>query len=100
MRIRPFEYHGAVNLEDALAQLGEYGADAKVLAGGTNLILAMKHKTILPPRVISLNNVRELDFVKEENSKVRIGALATHFLLPILSPAKSSKWRLTRKPAK
>lgn len=81
MRIRPFEYHAAVNLEDALARLGEYGADAKVLAGGTDLILAMKHKTMLPPRVISLNKVGELDFVRKENSKVRIGALTTHFQL-------------------
>jgi len=79
MRIRPFEYHAAVNLEDALTQLGEYGQDAKVLAGGTDLIPAMKHKTILPPRVISLNKVGELDFIREDNSMVRIGALATHF---------------------
>lgn len=78
MRIRPFEYYAAVNLEEALAQLGEYGAEAKVLAGGTDLILAMKHKTILPPRVISLHKVEELDFVREEKSTVRIGALATH----------------------
>jgi CO/xanthine dehydrogenase FAD-binding subunit len=81
MRIRPFEYHAAVNLEDALVQLGECGPDAKVLAGGTDLILAMKHKTVLPSRVISLNKVGELDFVREENSTVRIGALATHFEL-------------------
>jgi carbon-monoxide dehydrogenase medium subunit len=81
MRIRPFEYYAAVNLEDALSRLDEYGTDAKVLAGGTDLILAMKHKTILPPRVISLDRVGELDFVREENSRVRIGALATHFQL-------------------
>ncbi len=81
MRIRPFEYHAAVNLEDALSQLEEYGSDAKVLAGGTDLILAMKHKTILPPRVISLKKATELNFVREENSTVRIGSLATHFQL-------------------
>ncbi|OPX40124.1 MAG: hypothetical protein B1H11_00975 [Desulfobacteraceae bacterium 4484_190.1] len=78
MRIRPFEYHAAVNLEDALTQLGEYGPDAKVLAGGTDLILAMKHKKVLPPRVISLNKVRGLSSVREEDSAMRIGALATH----------------------
>jgi len=81
MRIRPFEYHAAVNLEDALSQLGEYGPEAKVLAGGTDLILAMKHKTVLPPRVISLKKVAELNFVRKENSTVRIGSLATHFQL-------------------
>jgi len=78
MRIRPFEYHAAVNLEDALSELDEYGPDVKALAGGTDLILAMKHKAILPSRVVSLHKVGGLDFVREENSKVRIGALATH----------------------
>ncbi|MBW2094334.1 MAG: xanthine dehydrogenase family protein subunit M [Deltaproteobacteria bacterium] len=81
MRIRPFEYHAAVNLEDALSELDEYGPGVKVLAGGTDLILAMKHKTILPSRVVSLHKVGEMDFVRKENSTVRIGALATHFAL-------------------
>lgn len=78
MRIRPFEYHAAVDLEDAMVQLDQWGPDSKVLAGGTDLILAMKHKTSLPFCVIGLNKVRELAFVREENGTVRIGALATH----------------------
>jgi len=68
----------ATNLSDALDKLDQYGPEARVVAGGTDLVLAMKHKTILPPRVISLHNVRDLDFVREEDSTVRIGALARH----------------------
>ncbi|MBL7225557.1 MAG: xanthine dehydrogenase family protein subunit M [Desulfobacteraceae bacterium] len=78
MRIRPFEYHGAASLNDALRQLAEYGPAAKVLAGGTDLVLAMKHKTILPRVVVSLHGVQELDFVQEQDSSIRIGALTTH----------------------
>jgi len=78
MRIRPFEYHTAANLEDALAQLAEYGPEGKVLAGGTDLILAMKHKKVIPNHVISIRKVGELAFVKEEANRLRIGALATH----------------------
>lgn len=78
MRIRPFEYHAAVNLKDALIQLDQWGPDSKVLAGGTDLISAMKHKTVLPSRVIGLSKVKELAFIREENSTVRIGALTTH----------------------
>jgi carbon-monoxide dehydrogenase medium subunit len=76
MRIRPFEYHTATSHSDVLDKLAKYGPDAKVVAGGTDLVLAMKHKTILPRVVISLHKVSELDFVREENSAIQIGALA------------------------
>jgi len=78
MRIRPFEYHAPADLEEALNLLVEFGPEAKVLAGGTDLVLAMKHKTILPPQLISLSKIEGLGVVREETSTVRIGALATH----------------------
>jgi carbon-monoxide dehydrogenase medium subunit len=78
MRIRPFEYYAAINQRDVLDKLAVYDPDAKVVAGGTDLVVAMKHKTILPRVVVSLHKVRELDFVREEDSRVRIGALARH----------------------
>jgi carbon-monoxide dehydrogenase medium subunit len=78
MRIRSFEYREALSLDDALNELEKYGTDARVIAGGTDLVLNMKKKKILPPRVISLQNLKELDFVQKQNSRVRIGALARH----------------------
>lgn len=78
MRIRPFEYHSAVNLEDALSQLSEYGPEGKVLAGGTDLVLAMKQKKVLPRHIISLRKVGDLAYVHEGAGRLRIGALATH----------------------
>jgi carbon-monoxide dehydrogenase medium subunit len=78
MRIRPFEYYTAINQSDVLDKLAKYGPDTKVVAGGTDLVLAMKRKTILPRVVVSLHKVRELDFVREEDSRVCIGALTRH----------------------
>jgi len=78
MRIRPFDYWAAPGLAEALNELDLHGADAKVIAGGTDLVLNMKKKTILPRRVISLHNLNELDFVKSDDSRVRIGALTKH----------------------
>lgn len=78
MRIRPFDYWTAPSLDDALSELEQYGADAKVIAGGTDLVLNMKKKKIMPRRVISLHNLKELDFVQTQNSTIRIGALARH----------------------
>ena len=78
MRIRPFDYWAAPGLAEALNELDLHGADAKVIAGGTDLVLNLKKKTILPRRVISLHNLDELDFVKSDDSRVRIGALTKH----------------------
>ncbi|RLB39423.1 MAG: xanthine dehydrogenase family protein subunit M, partial [Deltaproteobacteria bacterium] len=43
MRIRPFEYLAPESLEEALTELRNFGSDTVLLAGGTDLILAMKH---------------------------------------------------------
>jgi carbon-monoxide dehydrogenase medium subunit len=78
MRIRPFDYWEAPSLDEALTELEVSGADTKIIAGGTDLVLNMKKKNILPRRVISLHNLNELDFVKPDDSRVRIGALTKH----------------------
>lgn len=78
MRIRSFDYWEAPSLDKALTELEIYGSDAKVIAGGTDLVLNMKKKKILPSRVISLHNLKELDFVRTQDSEVRIGALTRH----------------------
>jgi carbon-monoxide dehydrogenase medium subunit len=78
MRIRSFDYWAAPDLDEALDELDLHGADAKVIAGGTDLVLNMKKKNILPRRVISLHNLNELDFVQPDNATVRIGALTNH----------------------
>jgi carbon-monoxide dehydrogenase medium subunit len=78
MRIRSFDYWAAPNLEAALTELSLSGTGVKVIAGGTDLVLNMKKKNILPPRVISLHNLKELDFTKTQDSTIRIGALSRH----------------------
>jgi carbon-monoxide dehydrogenase medium subunit len=78
MRVRPFEYHAAENLKDALESLAGCGEETKILAGGTDLVLAMKEGRSHPGRVVSVHRVRELDYVRKEDSVFRIGALAKH----------------------
>ncbi len=78
MRIRSFDYWAASSLSEALDELDRHGADARVIAGGTDLVLNMKKKNIQPRRVISLHNLHELDFVQPDDSRVRIGALTKH----------------------
>lgn len=78
MRIRPFDFKVATNLADALNQLDQAGPDARLLAGGTDLVLSMKKKKILPSTLISLQSVANLEYIKEDNGVIHIGAMAKH----------------------
>lgn len=78
MRIRSFEYHSAVALSDALEFLNAYGSDTKVLAGGTDLVLALKAKKIAPSHILNINDISELASIRHEDSTVRIGPLVKH----------------------
>lgn len=78
MRIPPFEFKAPGHLDQALALLGRAGQGATLLAGGTDLVLGLKKKTLAPDLIISLQNLNGLDDVREENGMICIGAMATH----------------------
>ncbi|AFM23405.1 FAD binding domain-containing protein [Desulfomonile tiedjei] len=78
MRIRSFEYHSCSNVQEALEFLNEYGSDARVLAGGTDLVLALKAKKIRPPHVVNIVDIPDLDYISNSSGAIRIGALAKH----------------------
>lgn len=60
MRLPHFEYASPATLEEALALLDEKGPEAKVMAGGTDLLVRMKHGLLRPSAVINLSRIEEL----------------------------------------
>jgi carbon-monoxide dehydrogenase medium subunit len=62
--MRPFDYFEPPTLDEALDLLHRYGDNAKVLAGGTDLIVQMKQRKVCPRAVISLGRIQEINFVK------------------------------------
>ncbi|MBM4331574.1 MAG: xanthine dehydrogenase family protein subunit M [Deltaproteobacteria bacterium] len=81
MRMRRFEFSSPSSLTEGLALIGQYKERAKVIAGGTDLLVQMKSKIVNPERVISLLNVPELSGLKKNGKGLRVGALAKHALL-------------------
>lgn len=71
-----FNYHEPESLEDVVATLQEYGDDAAMLAGGTALLIDMRHGELSPEHIISLWGVPELAGIKA-NGGFRIGTLAS-----------------------
>jgi aerobic carbon-monoxide dehydrogenase medium subunit len=76
-----FDYIAAKSLEEAISLLATHKDDAKILAGGHSLLPAMKLRLMQPRVLIDLSRIRDLSYIKEEGSQVRIGAMTTHFQL-------------------
>jgi carbon-monoxide dehydrogenase medium subunit len=58
--------------------LGRFGESAKIYAGGTELLLAMKEGLVQYERLINVKGVQGLNDVNAGNGTIKIGALCTH----------------------
>ena len=76
-----FEYHAPATLSEALALLGQYGDEAKVLAGSQSLVPLMKLRLAQPAHLVDLRKVEGLTGVREAQGALLIGALTTHATL-------------------
>jgi CO/xanthine dehydrogenase FAD-binding subunit len=76
-RLPKFEYHTPASLPAALDLLNSYGSNAKLLAGGTDLLLAMKRRTTAPPHLINLKGIKDLSGIRVDSTGLTIGALTT-----------------------
>jgi CO/xanthine dehydrogenase FAD-binding subunit len=86
--MRAFGYIAAEDVEHAVALLGEYGARAKVLAGGTDLLVELKAAADGPEVIVDISRLAELKDITIVDDGLRIGALVTHSDLmrsPIIS---------------
>ncbi|MDR3224817.1 MAG: xanthine dehydrogenase family protein subunit M [Clostridiales Family XIII bacterium] len=72
-----FEYHTPSQMSEVSALLAEYGADASILAGGTDLIPKMKAGVRTPGHVISLKAVEAQDYIEYGECGLSIGPKAT-----------------------
>lgn len=100
--LRPFRLEEPESIKDASALLGRFGESAKVYAGGTELLLAMKEGLVQYERLINIKNVQGLNQVTTDNGMIRIGALCTHRQLetsPLLQQKLGALTRLEQNVA-
>jgi len=64
--------------EACLKELGKYSGEARILAGGTDLILAIQRGDCNPIVLLDITRIAELEGIVEEGGEVRIGARVTH----------------------
>jgi carbon-monoxide dehydrogenase medium subunit len=72
-----FEYHEPSSVREAVELAGRFGAEARFLAGGTDLLIQMRRGQLSPRHVVSLHRVPGLDAI-EVDGTTSLGALVTH----------------------
>jgi carbon-monoxide dehydrogenase medium subunit len=93
MIIPEFEYLAPQSLPEACSLLAQYGDSAKVLAGGSDLLVKMKDGLMKPAYLVSLKNLDSLKAIRYQNGAgVTIGALATHNEV-MINPVLREKYR-------
>jgi aerobic carbon-monoxide dehydrogenase medium subunit len=71
-----FDYHAPRTLPEAVALLGQFGDEAKILSGGQSLLPMMKLRFAQPAHLVDIGRIPGLDYIKEEGGVLKIGALA------------------------
>src|SRR6478736_6605124 len=60
----PVDYARAHSVEEALEMLERYGPESRLIAGGHSLIPMMRLRIAQPERVIDINDLTELDYIR------------------------------------
>jgi aerobic carbon-monoxide dehydrogenase medium subunit len=70
-----FDYHAPTTVEEAIALLGRYGGEAKLLAGGQSLMPLLNFRLSRPAAIVDLNTIPSLAYIREEDGEIRFGAM-------------------------
>jgi CO/xanthine dehydrogenase FAD-binding subunit len=71
------QYEAPQTLEAASALLAKASGVARVLAGGTDLLIQMKNDMVEPDLVVDIKNIPEMRQIAEEKGRFRVGAAVT-----------------------
>lgn len=87
-----FEYSVPDTLEEALELVG---GESRPLAGGQSLVPMLNFRLARPERLVDLNRIPELAYLRKDGAALRIGALTRQALLE-RSPLVAAEWPLLR----
>jgi carbon-monoxide dehydrogenase medium subunit len=68
-----FDYHAPKTLSEALALLGRYGDEAKVLSGGQSLLPLLKLRLGAAGHLVDIGKIPGLEYIKEDGGFLKIG---------------------------
>src|SRR5215468_4077855 len=78
MPLRKFTIHQPKTIAEASQMLAEFGENGRLYAGGTELLLAMKHDLLRYQHLIDVKIILKLNRIELRNGALMIGSTATH----------------------
>lgn len=78
MPLRRFTIHQPKTVAEASQMLAEFGEKGRLYAGGTELLLAMKHDLLRYEHLVDVKTIPNLDKIETTNGTLIIGSTATH----------------------
>ncbi|MBW2431756.1 MAG: FAD binding domain-containing protein [Deltaproteobacteria bacterium] len=89
MRLPKFDYFEPKDINEAVSILQNEPA-ARILAGGTDLLVNMKHRVECPPVVVNIKRLADLNYIRQDNGDIRIGALTPLKEIYMTAPVKDN----------
>ncbi len=72
-------YYTATTLDDAVRLLSEHAGQARIMAGGTDMIVELEHRTRTAPVMIDITRIGGLDEIRQDSAGfIHLGPLVTH----------------------
>ncbi|MFE3836533.1 FAD binding domain-containing protein [Pseudogemmobacter sonorensis] len=78
MKPASFSYRKPVSIAEAITLLAEYGEEGKIIAGGQSLVPSMNFRLARPETLIDINNIAEIQGVRDMPDHLEIGAVTRH----------------------
>ncbi len=75
MKPPPFDYAAPTTMAEALSLLEEHEGEAKILAGGQSLMPLLNMRLARPGLLIDLNTLADLDYIREVDGGLAVGAM-------------------------
>ena len=77
MIIPKFDYQAPADLKEACQIMANYGDKARLLAGGTDLLIALKKNNIAPSQIVALDQIEEIKGICSNDDGIYLGARTT-----------------------
>jgi carbon-monoxide dehydrogenase medium subunit len=90
MPLRRFTMHQPKSAAEASEMLSEFGEKGRLYAGGTELLLAMKHDLLRYEHLIDVKTIPGLNKIERQNASLIIGGTVTHRAIERSSVVKES----------
>ncbi|MFH0725751.1 MAG: FAD binding domain-containing protein [Pseudomonadota bacterium] len=82
-----YDYIKPDSLEETIELLSTYGPKATLIAGGTDVLVNMRHRKIAPEVLISIRGIKNLQYIRK-NGDYHIGAMTPHAMIDKSALAK------------